>query len=172
LRELASVVNRVLSVICLGEHDLVALGLSSDDETSNSVFSSSEDTVLVNAEVKLHVALLTSLLVPSGPKLLSIHLKSERVRHALEIPSALNGSSNNSSSIVDGVLALVLLDKADVAGRSNLTGESERSDLIGTASNNTTADVDLEVVEAHLVLASPLAVVTLPANNFVRHLTP
>jgi hypothetical protein len=172
LGDLTGIVDGVLAVVGLAEHNLVALLLTSDDELANSVTAGSEDTVLVIAEVELHVLLLAALLVPTFPDFLGVHLKSESVRHALEVPFTLDGTTIDSSGVVDRVLALILLDKADVAVRSNLSGESELSDFVAAATNDTSADVDLKVVEAHVVLGSTLSVVSLPADNLVWHLTP
>lgn len=162
----------MLAVVGLTEHDLVALLLSSDDEFSNSITTGSEDTVVVNAEVELHVLLLATLLIPAFPDFLGVHLKSESIRHALEVPFTLDGTTIDSSGVVDRVLAVVLLDEADVAVRGNLSGEIELSDLVAAATNYASADVDLEVVEAHVMLASTLGVVSFPADNLVWHLAP
>ena len=159
-------------MVGLLELDHLSLLLSSDDEVADLVSSGSEDSILVDAEVELHVLLIASLLIPAAPQFLRVHLESEAVAHALELPPALDDTAVESAGVVHGVLALVLLDEAHLAVRCDLARQSELADRIAAAADDRATDVDLQVLEPHVLLLAALAVVALPADDLVRHLAP
>jgi hypothetical protein len=96
-------------MISLAEHDILSLLLSSNDEVSNWIIASSEDSVLIEIEVESHVSLVTSLLVPAVPDLSLVHGQLEVTGHALKIPLASDGTTLKSSTVVHCVLTVVLL---------------------------------------------------------------
>jgi len=112
--KLSIIVNSVSTVVGLAEHNIVALLLTSDNEMSNLVITSAEDTILIKTEVESHIRSLTILFIPSRPNFRSVHGELKISLHALKTPLSSNDTTLESASVVDGVLAVILLDELDI----------------------------------------------------------
>jgi len=107
----------MLALVCLDEHDVLALDLSSDDEWSDGIVSSTEHTVVINRQVELHFSLVAALLVETKPLFDGVHLEFKVSGETADSPSSADNSVVELSLVIDCMLSDILLDERDVTRR-------------------------------------------------------
>ena len=70
------------------------------------------------------------------------------------------------------MLSDVLLDEVDISVRGNASLEVELSNNISSASEDASADIELEVLEGHLLLLSVLLIEAFPRDHLVWSIDP
>lgn len=161
----SAIQNSMSSNILLGKVDLLSMSLSSNNELADTVMSHSEDSMLAHMHIELHVVLLSVLPESSDP--------SWGIASDLELSLAVpwdrplsNPAVVLDSSLVDhSMLADILLVEGEVGVVPfNSSGNVESTNGVTSMTPDVTTVVDLEVLEAHVVLVTILFVPAGPGD--------
>jgi len=147
------VLDLVLSVVLLNESDDVSVVLSSDSKTSLLILSHSVDRRFGDVEAETHLAARAIVIIPSNPLRSSLTKLEASITVSWNSPSSGDNTVRVLSSILDSVLAMVLLCEVHhTIVQTHVSINGEGTDGIGTGTMDTSAEVNMEVVKPHIVL--------------------
>lgn len=154
----------VLSPVLLGKTDDIAVTFTSDVESTDIVIAVTTDTPLRNVHVEVHVlslSILPEAASPSGSIAFDLEIS---VAVSWDIPPASKVDTLLLTTVNHTVCSHVLLVEFEMTIIIHPSGNVELANLVSATAPDVAVQIDLEVLEVHVISLAALIVPAAPAD--------